>query len=486
MLSISSEIKKLKNLTNKIPKEYFVDCCEPDACFRLFAYIKTLHKNSYYFESLALPRHQDRYYTLGFSPYVTIEGTKGKVNLEFLDGRISTIASENPYQFLKENFNLNNSKNWKSNQGGIIGYFCHEAINCFEPSLNLEEDPDFLLYKVGVYLDGFVYDTTTATLSFYQYTDENSNENDSGGNSERVETAKKLYQESKTYEIPSTLKSVDFLGDSETKEEFIQAVEKTREKIANGFSFQSEVGFKSNYNISGDKVAIYQALRKINPSPYMYYVQFGDRELLGASPELLISSKQGSVLTTPTAGTTTRGKTQEEDTTLARNLLNDPKEKAEHNMLVDLHRNDIARVCDAGSVEIADLMYIIKFSHVQHIVSNIVGRLKKGTTHYDVLSCILPGGVVTGAPKIETIKIINENESRPRGPYGGAVGRFSFNNDCDFCLPIRSIFCKGDKCFAQTSAGVVYDSIPEKEYKEVVNKLAAMKQTLTLLGATHN
>ena len=154
-------------------------------------------------------------------------------------------------------------------------------------------------------------------------------------------------------------------------------------------------------------------------------------------------------------------------------------------MLVDLHRNDVAKICKIGSVEVDDLMYIIKFSHVQHIVSNVIGELRDDRNLFDVLATILPGGVVTGAPKIETVKIINENEKAPRGPYGGAVGRFSFNGDCDFCLPIRSIFCIKDKCYAQTSAGIVYDSVPENEYQEVINKLAPMKQTLTELGASN-
>ncbi|MEJ2755102.1 MAG: anthranilate synthase component I family protein, partial [Gammaproteobacteria bacterium] len=300
---------------------------------------------------------------------------------------------------------------------------------------------------------------------------------------DRSQLVKKLLDESLTFDIPTSLESATFEGHSETKSEFIEAVERTKEKISQGFSFQSEVGFKSFYKLKGDKNAIYQKLRQINPSPYMYYLQFGDEELFGASPEILISCKQNRVLTTPTAGTTVRGKTDREDTLLARSLLEDPKEIAEHNMLVDLHRNDLSTICDPGSVKISDLMYIIKFSHVQHIVSNVVGTLSKGKNAFDVLACILPGGVVTGAPKIETIKIINTNENTPRGPYGGAVGRFSFNGDTDFCLPIRSIFCIADACFVQTSAGIVYDSIPEKEYQEVKNKLAAMEQTLNELGA---
>jgi len=463
---------------NYRPQEQIVDY-DVDS-YQLFAYLKTIYKNCYFFESLSLPRHQDRYYTIGFDP-CALFAAKGNILSITGDSSIVSLLTgvkdseevvydvPNPYEFLNQQFQFNHSA--KTHQGGLIGYVCHEAVNYFEPSLNLKEHKDFSTFKFGLYTDGLLFDTTTGTLSYYTF------------HTNRYELVQSLVEKSRHYSIPTELDSVTFQGHSETKEGFISAVKRTKEKIRLGYSFQAEVGFKSNYQIKGDKIAIYNRLRQINPSPYMFYIKFGEEELLGASPEILINCKQGMVLTTPTAGTTTRGKTLEEDRSLARQLLSDPKEIAEHNMLVDLHRNDVSRVCEPGSVKISDLMYIIKFSHVQHIVSNVVGSLSKDKTAFDVLSVILPGGVVTGTPKIETIKIIDENENTPRGPYGGAVGRFSLSGDCDFCLPIRSIFCVGDKCYAQTSAGIVYDSIPEKEYIEVTNKVAAMKQTLEELGA---
>ncbi len=449
--------------------------------YKLFAAIKQYSINCYFLESLSLPRHQDRYYTIGFEPDI-IFAAKGN-NLS-LSGEPDIIAMttglnqtevsytiDNPYEFLREQFDFKAACD--PHQGGLIGYACHEAVNYFEPSLNLTEHEDFSTFKFGLYTDGLLYDTTTGTLTYYYFY------------KDRSELVKSILKKLDSYEIPMELESVKFTGHNVTKEEFIQAVDRTKEKIRQGYSFQAEVGFKSNYEIVGDKLAIYNKLRQINPSPYMFYLKFGQEELLGASPEILISCKQNMILTTPTAGTIVRGKNYDEDVQLARRLLSDPKEIAEHNMLVDLHRNDIAKVCQPNTVKISDLMYIIKFSHVQHIVSDVVGFLAKNKNAFDVLATILPGGVVTGAPKIETIKIIDENENAPRGPYGGAVGRFSFSGDCDFCLPIRSIFCVGDKCYAQTSAGVVYDSIPEKEYAEVTHKLAAMKQALEELGECH-
>ncbi|MDM8566051.1 anthranilate synthase component I family protein [Candidatus Halobeggiatoa sp. HSG11] len=447
--------------------------------YKLFAALKTNLTNCYFLESLSLPRHQDRYYAIGFEPDI-IFAAKG--NNMSLSGEADIIATttgvknqtkvtyelDNPYEFLRKQFDFNATCD--PHQGGLIGYVCHEAVNYFEPSLNLTEHDDFSTFKFGLYTDGLLYDTTTGTLTYYYF------------HKDRSEQVKSILADLDNYEIPTELESVKFTGHSVSKEEFIKSVERTKEKIRQGYSFQAEVGFKSHYEIKGDKLAIYNKLRQINPSPYMFYVKFGQEELLGASPEILISCKQNMILTTPTAGTTVRGKTYDEDVQLARKLLSDPKEIAEHNMLVDLHRNDISRVCQPGTVKISDLMYIIKFSHVQHIVSDVVGFLDNSKNAFDVLATILPGGVVTGAPKIETIKIIDENENMPRGPYGGAVGRFSMSGDCDFCLPIRSIFCYGDKCYAQTSAGVVYDSVPEKEYAEVTHKLAAMKQALEELG----
>ncbi|MBE9561600.1 MAG: anthranilate synthase component I family protein [Proteobacteria bacterium] len=447
--------------------------------YKLFAALKPRFTNCYFLESLSLPRHQDRYYTIGFSPDIIFTAKGNKISLS---GKADVIAMttglkdrtevsyelDNPYEFLRKQFDFNATCD--PHQGGLIGYASHEAVNYFEPSLNLAEHDDFSTFKFGLYTDGLLYDTTTGKLTYYYFYQD------------RSEQIKSILANLDSYEIPTELESVKFTGHSVTKEEFIKAVEVTKEKIRQGYSFQAEVGFKSHYEIRGDKLAIYNKLRQINPSPYMFYVKFGQEELLGASPEILISCKQSMVLTTPTAGTTVRGKTHDEDVQLARKLLSDPKEIAEHNMLVDLHRNDISRICQPGTVKISDLMYIIKFSHVQHIVSDVVGFLDNSKNAFDVLATILPGGVVTGAPKIETIKIIDENESSPRGPYGGAVGRFSMSGDCDFCLPIRSIFCYGDKCYAQTSAGVVYDSVPEKEYAEVTHKLAAMKQALEELG----
>ena len=446
--------------------------------YKLFYALKRLHSSCYLFESLELPKHQDRYFTIGFDPCMELRAKGNQLTITGdpkillkttgIEKSRITIEHHNPYRFIQQNIPLNHFS--RTHQGGLIGFFCYEAVNYFEPSMNLPEHQDFPTFHLGLYQDGLIFDTETHILSYYTYAED------------RSEYIKQLIDQLDSIHIPTHLTSSKFLGYSETKEEHKQAVLNTLEEIKAGNTLQCEVGFKSFYNIKGDKMAIYDRLRKINPSPYMYYVQFGEIELMGASPEILVQSINGRVLTTPTGGTRPRGKDEQEDKQLSRDLLSDQKEIAEHNMLIDLHRNDLLKVCKVGSVKVAQLMYLIRFSHVQHIVSDIVGELADNQTAYDLLAAILPGGVVSGAPKIETMKIIHRNENTPRGPYGGAVGRFSFNGDSIFCLPIRSLFCKGERCFTQTSSGVVFDSTVENEYQEVRAKLAAMEQTIRELS----
>ena len=210
----------------------------------------------------------------------------------------------------------------------------------------------------------------------------------------------------------------------------------------------------------------------------MYYIKFNDQKIMGASPELLFRLRNGEMETFPLAGTTKRGSNTNEDLKLARDLLNDPKEVAEHNMLVDLHRNDLGRVAKFGTVKVRSLMDIKKYSHVQHISSEIVGIINEKEDMFSALAANFPAGTLSGAPKIEAMKIINSIENDGRGPYGGAVGQFGFNGDCTFAIPIRSLFIKGEKGYAQTCGGIVYDSDAENEYIEIERKLEAMKIVL--------
>ena len=270
----------------------------------------------------------------------------------------------------------------------------------------------------------------------------------------------------------------EFVNNSMTKKDHKEAVLKIKEDIKNGLIFQCEVGFKSHYKIKGNLTEIYSKLRNMNPSPHMYFMKFNDQVIIGASPELLFRLRNGEMETFPLAGTTKRGVNKEEDLQLARELLNDNKEIAEHNMLVDLHRNDLGRVAKFGTVKVRNLMDIKKYSHVQHISSEIAGIISDQEDMFSALASNFPAGTLSGAPKIEAMKIINQIEEDGRGPYGGAIGQFGFNGDCTFAIPIRSLFIKGENAFAQTCGGNVFDSDPDKEYEEIERKLKAMKLVL--------
>ncbi|MBI2430917.1 MAG: anthranilate synthase component I family protein, partial [Candidatus Levybacteria bacterium] len=269
-----------------------------------------------------------------------------------------------------------------------------------------------------------------------------------------------------------------FLGDTLTKKTHKKIVAEVKEEIKKGNVFQCEVGLKSEFEVEGNTLQIYEKLRKVNPSPFMYFVKFGNKKIIGASPELLFGLRNGEMTTSPLAGTIRRGKNEGEDQKLARTLLSDKKEQAEHNMLVDLQRNDMGKVAQFGTVKVRDFMSVKRFSHVQHISSEIVGIIKKGEDAFSALASNFPTGTLTGAPKIEAMKIIDRNEPQARGPYGGAVGHFGFNGDCTFAIAIRSLFISGNYAYTQTSGGIVYDSVAEKEYREIQRKLAAMKEAV--------
>jgi anthranilate synthase component I len=430
--------------------------------FKLFYLLRQKYPSSYLLESLALPKQQDRYYTFGFDPLFTFSARGNQLHIKGLEKH--ELIVENPYEYLKTL--MPQFTGAKTHEGGLIGYFSYETINYFEPKLQLNEHEDFSVFELGLYADGLLYDSETAELTYYTF------------HEDRSQILLDLIENLNSKEVPSSITSVKSLGYNINQKEFVSAVDSTLTEIKKGNTFQAEVGLRNDFQIQGDKFVLYKRLREENPSPYMYYLKFEERELFGASPELVVSCTNGRVLTTPAAGTSKRGVTKEKDQELSRNLLNDPKEKSEHSMLVDMHRNDISKVCRAGSVKVSRLMHLMKFKYVQHIVSDVTGELLEDKNSFDLLQSIMPCGVLTGAPKIETIKIIAKNEKFPRGPYGGAVGRFSFNGDCVFAMPIRSLFCSGDKCFSQACAGIVFDSKPENEYREVLDKLQGIENTI--------
>jgi anthranilate synthase component 1 len=259
-----------------------------------------------------------------------------------------------------------------------------------------------------------------------------------------------------------------------TRKKFLSAVKKAKNYIAAGDIFQVVLSQRFAVPLSADPFSVYRALRSINPSPYLYFLKMKKFSIAGSSPEMLVRVEDGMAETRPIAGTRPRGKNEEEDARLAKELLGDEKETAEHVMLVDLGRNDIGRIAEGGSVQLTDRMKIEKYSHVMHIVSGVRGKVRPGTGCFDVLSACFPAGTVSGAPKVRAMEIIEELETSRRGIYAGAVGYFDFSGNLDSCIAIRSIVCHGPKAHVQTGAGIVHDSVPEQEYEETVSKAAGM------------
>jgi anthranilate synthase component I len=455
--------------------------------YELFRQIETNFRQCYLLESLADYSSVSRYSVIGFEPVLTMPATGDEltissqedwirqcVDFEFTchgilnrvqddnlggEGVKVTLTVSNPYKALKQI--IPTDLLGPNFAGGLVGYIGFEAINYFETSLNLPEHEDFPTFEFGLYLDSLVLDKMTGEVFYYHF------------GTSRLNLLNNLLP---TKEVHLEVK---FLGDTKTRQEHEQDVLNTLEQIRLGNTFQAEVGFKTEFELNNKPLPVYTKLRQINPSPYMFYYKNDDMVLLGASPELMFRLEDNDMETFPLAGTVKRGKDELEDQQLARQLLNNPKEIAEHNMLIDMHRNDIGRVATIGSVKIRSLMDIKKFTTVQHISTEISGILD--TSRYDLWDAVasnFPMGTLSGAPKIETIKIIERNEKIPRGPYGGGLGTINFNGNCAFCGLIRSLFVRGSYAYSQTCSGIVLDSTPEAEYQEIIDKLAGMKKTL--------
>lgn len=412
-------------------------------------------------ESLGEDSHIARHSIIGFDPEKIVYANGTTLSVEERDGTTEHHRCDNPYELLRELMPQNIIS--RKYAGGLTGYLGYEAMSYFEPTLALKTNEDFDTFRFGLYKDGLILDKMTGEVIYFYY------------DNSRFDYLQQLIDTD--YEGNGALR-IRMLEDTMSQADHARAVGKVKQDIIDGKIFQCEVGFKKRMELEGDPINIYERLREVNPSPQMYYVKFGDQKLIGASPELLFRLRQGEMETFPLAGTTRRGKNEREDTQYARTLLNDPKEIAEHNMIVDLHRNDIGRVARFGTVKVRSLMDIKRFSHVQHISSEIVGIISEDDDMFTALASNFPAGTLTGAPKIEAMKIINDLETDGRGPYGGAVGHFSFNGDCTFAIPIRTVFANGKRAYVQTCGGNVYDSNAEDEYEEIRRKFAGTRLAL--------
>ena len=368
--------------------------------------------------------------------------------------------------------------------GGAVGYLGYDLVRFFEKLP--EKNPDILGgYDVHMFITDklIIFDRLKQTIKIVVNTHIDCSDSLREKYDQAGREIERIAQRLKSpVLIPEPLLQKDPLEfqSNFTKPEYEKVVEKTLEYIRAGDIIQAVPSQRFRAPARVDPFQLYRALRHINPSPYLFFLKMGGEVLVGSSPEVLVRVEEGKAETRPIAGTRPRGKTPEQDAALEQELKNDPKEMAEHIMLVDLGRNDLGRVCKTGSVKVSELGIIERYSHVMHLVSSVVGEVKEGLDAFDVLAAAFPAGTLTGAPKIRAMEIIEELEPSRRGVYGGAVGYFSFNGNMDMCITIRTIFIKDGMVNIQAGGGVVADSVPEREYQETVNKAKAMMRAVEM------
>jgi anthranilate synthase component 1 len=368
--------------------------------------------------------------------------------------------------------------------GGAVGYLGYDLVRDLEriqdlgkPGLSIP-DLNFMITDSLLIFDSFTHKIKVVSNVHLQGQTLESAYKEATGKIEQI-IARLQIRPDVEHQHPSSVPSTDIQSNL-SQYEFEKLVMRAKDYIRNGDVFQIVLSQRFEVPVQVDPFQIYRALRLINPSPYMYYLRFGDLYLVGSSPEVLVRSEEERVEARPIAGTRKRGRSLQEDKKLEAELLSDPKEGAEHIMLVDLTRNDLGRICAAGSIHVDDLMAVEKYSHVMHLVSHVQGRLAPRRNSCDVIKACFPAGTVSGAPKIRAMQIIEELESVRRGPYAGAVGYFGFSGNLDACINIRTIVIRGNKAFIQAGAGIVADSDPHLEYHETVNKAKAMIAAIEL------
>lgn len=437
--------------------------------YDLFSKIYTHYEYAYLLESMEGPKKLAQHSFIGFDPRSIIKFKNGELLVD--DRREHTSINEKvdePLVKIKEIVERNFSSIYGLRFiGGAIGYISYDAIRYWEQIPKIaRDDLNFPEIELAIYDDGIIFDHVKEAAYYYHLTQDRTKDLE-----ELIESPTEI--QPLTYTEPKTNLS---------QKRFKREVLKAKDYITSGDILQVVLSKRYEFTFDGDLIKFYGSLRRINPSPYMYFLKMKDRQIVGSSPEMLVRVENGIVETYPIAGTIPRLKDDTKNKALAKELLSDPKERAEHVMLVDLARNDIGRVSEYGSVHVPQFMEVHEYSHVQHIVSRVTGKLRSECDSYDALRAILPAGTVSGAPKVRAMEIIEEAEPTRRGPYAGAVGYFSFNRNCDFAITIRTLITNGNKAYIQVGAGIVADSDPEKEWYETGHKAQALIRALEVSG----
>lgn len=474
------ELKEIKKeriyKTAPVSMELLSDMKTPIQVLKI---LKNISQHVYMLESVSDNEKWGRYTFLGYNPILEISCTNGKMKVGSLQ-----IETNNPNEYIRQVLADYKSPKFEylpSFTGGLVGYFSYDYLKYAEPSLNLNakdtedfQDVNLMLFDKVIAFDNFrqkIVLIVNIKLDSLE-TEYNRAQLELAQLKELIETGKEIE------EMPGKLLSeMNPLFD---ENDYCKMIEKAKYHIKEGDIFQIVLSNRLEAEYEGSLLNTYRILRTVNPSPYMFYFSGSDMEVAGASPETLVKLEDGILHTFPLAGTRPRGKTEEEDIALEKELLADPKELAEHNMLVDLGRNDIGKISKFGSVEVEKYHCIERYSHVMHIGSTVKGDIRDDKDALDAVDAILPAGTLSGAPKIKACQLINDLENNKRGIYGGAIGYIDFTGNLDTCIAIRIAYKKNNKVFVRSGAGIVADSVPEKEYQECINKAAAVVKALKL------
>ena len=435
--------------------------------FQLFKNFYNLYKKTFILESLVGPRELSEMTVIGFDPELVVTCSSTKFTVFKDDKIIHKAKVKDPLLQLKQF--LANINDFRFRYiGGAVGYISYDAIRFWEDLPVIDESKNkkgFALMEFGIYKDGILFDHNDKK-GFYFCTNKNY----------RFDiVAEQLRKtEGGFYTNPAEYFTYSKPISNIKKQDFITMVKKSHKLLYDGDIFQVVLSKSLKFKVKGNILRVYESLREVNPSPYMYFLSMNDRCIVGSSPEMLLRITGDNIETFPIAGTRPIVENEKRNQELQCDLLNDKKEIAEHTMLVDLARNDIGRICKYGSVVVSDLMNVKRFSHVQHIVSHVTGKLRDDCDSFQAIKSLFPAGTVTGAPKVRAMQIIDELEPELRGPYAGALGYFSFNGSADFAIAIRSLFVKKDNAYIQSGAGIVIDSVPAKEWTETEQKANAL------------
>lgn len=461
-----------------VTKELLSDVRTP---IQVLKALKKVSPTAFLLESAENNAHWGRYSFLGFDPSLEITCKNHQLTLKGVT--TESYRTDDPAAEIRrilQQYRSPKLKDLPTFTGGLVGYFAYEYIRYSEPTLNFIDDEDvsfndvdLMLFDKVIAFDHF----KNKIILIVNIKTDNLAENYAKATLE-LESLAKLVTEGEEAQVPSGQLLSEFASEF-TAEEYIPVVNKTKEYIKEGDIFQAVISNRREARFEGSLLNAYRVLRTLNPSPYMFYFSSKQLELTGASPETLVKLTDGYLETFPIAGTMPRGKTPAEDDYYAELLKNDEKELAEHNMLVDLGRNDLGKISRFGTVKVKELQTLQRFSHVMHLTSIVEGQIDDSYDALDAIAATLPAGTLSGAPKIRAIEIIHELEKSTRGIYGGAVGYIDFTGNMDVCIGIRMAVAKEGRVFVRSGGGIVRDSVPEKEYVETVNKAQSMVMAIT-------